>query len=637
MGETIQYQQLYQRGVKHLKRIIPLVVADVLILFLAYLISYSIRAETVLFDFGAYVGQFIGIAVGVTIASLYIFGGYRRIWSRTSGHDVQVIVLAVLTAMLILTVLDLIFAPRPLPLSVVWVANLMAMTGLVAVRYRSRLITGVKWRWRAVWRQQFPLPAIRVLIVGAGDAGQTTAWRLKYRAPKGQRYQVVGFVDDDATKQNLYIEGCRVLGPREAIPRLVAAHNIELIVVAIHNIDGLDFREVLSYCETTSARIKIVPDVFAMIDGTNGVSLLRDVKPEDLLGRQPVEWHKAVDVSAISNRVTLVTGAAGSIGSELCRQLVKYNPVKLILVDNNESGLHDLVTELRAEQPQVAVTPYLIDITNRKMLNNLFADYRPQVVFHSAAYKHVPMLEDFPNEAVRVNIGGTQQVAGLARDFGAERFVLISTDKAVNPSCVMGASKRVCELLMHALSQQTDKTLFTSVRFGNVLGSRGSVVPTFERQIEAGGPVTVTDKEMTRYFMSIPEAANLVIHAACLTKGDDLFMLRMGEVVKIVDLAERMIRLRGLVPHKDISIEFTGMRPGEKLHEELHSMEETTLPTIHPYIIELVSRRNGLQPVSFSDRLNQLFQRGLDENRNALEQLREVIALGEHQHIEELV
>jgi FlaA1/EpsC-like NDP-sugar epimerase len=212
--------------------------------------------------------------------------------------------------------------------------------------------------------------------------------------------------------------------------------------------------------------------------------------------------------------------------------------------------------------------------------------------------------------------------------------MLISTDKAVNPSCVMGASKRICELLMHALSQQTDKTLFTSVRFGNVLGSRGSVVPTFERQIESGGPVTVTDKEMTRYFMSIPEAANLVIHAACLTKGDDLFMLRMGEVVKIVDLAERMIRLRGLVPYKDIPIEFVGKRPGEKLHEELHMDNEATIPTIHPYIIELVSRRNGLQPVSFSDRLSRLFQQGLDGDRDALEQLREVIALGEHPHLE---
>ncbi len=566
--------------------------------------------------------------------SLYAFGGYSRIWSRTSGHDVRVIVFAVGTATIGLSLANVLFKSRPLPLSVIWVANLIAVTGLVAIRYRSRLISGLSWRWRAVWYHEFPDQATRVLIVGAGDSGQTTAWRLKYRAPKDQRYQIIGFVDDDPAKRNLYVEGCRVLGGRTDIPNLVDAHKVELIAVAIHNIDGPDFRDILSYCEKTAVRIKIIPDVFAMIDSTDGVSLLRDIKPEDLLGRQTVEWHKDVDATAISNRVVLVTGAAGSIGSELCRQLVTYKPLKLILVDNNESGLHDLTTELRTEKNEGVLVPYLADITNRTTLRRIFTEYRPQVVFHSAAYKHVPMLEHYPNEAVRVNIGGTQQVAGLARDFGAERFVLISTDKAVNPSCVMGASKRICELLMHALSQQTEKTLFTSVRFGNVLASRGSVVPTFNRQIEAGGPITVTDKDMTRYFMSIPEAANLVIHAACLTKGNDLFMLRMGEVVKIIDLAERTIRLRGLVPYKDIPIRFTGKRPGEKLHEELHTENEATIPTIHPYIIELVSRRNGLQPVSFSDRLNRLFRHGLDNDRDALEQLREVIALGERHHIE---
>jgi FlaA1/EpsC-like NDP-sugar epimerase len=263
-------------------------------------------------------------------------------------------------------------------------------------------------------------------------------------------------------------------------------------------------------------------------------------------------------------------------------------------------------------------------------MTRLFEEHQPQVIFHSAAYKHVPMLEDYPNEAVRVNIGGTQQVAGLARDYGAERFVLISTDKAVNPSSVMGATKRICELLMHAIASQGGHgTLFTSVRFGNVLGSRGSVVPLFNRQIEAGGPVTVTDPEMTRYFMTIPEAVNLVIHAACLTKGDDLFMLRMGEVVRIVDLAERMIRLRGLVPNKDIPIKYIGVRPGEKLHEELQSKNERAVATIHPHIVELLASKNGLQPISFSDTLDKLFHDGLSAEMDPLNQLRDIIAMGE--------
>jgi FlaA1/EpsC-like NDP-sugar epimerase len=623
------YKTPMQRNVQLVKRAVPLALADALILVVSYLAAYSVRLETYHVSLSDRARLFLLGAVILMLTLLYFFGGYRRIWSRTSGHDVQVIVSAVVLSTIILSIADLFFSPRPFPMSVVLMGNLLAMTGFVAVRYRSRLISGLSWRWRAVWHLQFP-NLTRVLIVGAGDAGQTTAWRLKHRARGENKFFVVGFVDDDPQKQGLYIENSRVLGTRTDIPALVEKYRVELIIVAIHNIDGPSFREVLSYCEHTHARIKIIPDVFALLNGKNGVQPLRDVRAEDLLGRQTVDRHAAVDMSPITNKVILVTGAAGSIGSELCRQLLSYQPVRLIMLDNNESGLHDLETELKTAQNAAILQPFLADITNRRALVGLFETYHPQVIFHSAAYKHVPILERHPNEAVRVNIGGTQQVAGLARDYGAERFVLISTDKAVHPTSIMGASKRVCELLMHAYSQQGGhNTLFTSVRFGNVLGSRGSVVPTFNRQIEAGGPVTVTDPEMTRYFMTIPEAVNLVLHAACLTKGDDLFMLRMGEVVRILDLAERMIRLRGLIPHEDISIEFTGIRPGEKLHEELHTEAETTLPTPHPYIVELITHQNGWKPVLFSDRLNSLFQMGLDGQQQALPQLLEIIALGE--------
>jgi FlaA1/EpsC-like NDP-sugar epimerase len=619
-------------GNRLLKRVVPLVIIDTLILAIAYTITFAVRTVTVPVGFGGHRGNlfFLG-SVLITLISLYILGGYNRIWSRTSGHDVKVLVSAASVSTGLMGTLDFFLAPRPLPLSVVLVGNLLAMTGFVTVRYRSRLISGFSWRWRAVWHMEFPEAQCRILIIGAGSAGQTTAWRLRHRAPNGhQTYKVIGFVDDDPGKHKMYLEGCPVLGTRAEIPYLVEKHRIDLIVVAIHNIPGREFRDVLSYCEQTTARIKIVPDVFAHIEGVNGATPLRDLKAEDLLGRQAVGWHEGTDVSPVTNKVILVTGAAGSIGSELCRQLSSYNPVKLIMLDNNESGLHDLVTELQSAKNRDFLTPVLADITDRRALSPVFAQYRPHVIFHSAAYKHVPILELHPGESVRVNIGGTQQVAGLARDYGAERFVLISTDKAVAPTSIMGASKRICELLMHAFSQQAEnRTLFTSVRFGNVLGSRGSVVPTFERQIEAGGPVTVTHRDMTRYFMTIPEAVNLVIHAACLTKGDDLFMLRMGEVVKIVDLAERMIRLRGLRPYIDIPIDFTGVRPGEKLHEKLHADSEQMTQTIHPYIVELVSRRNGLEPVSFSDRINALFRNGLDENREALSQLLEIIASGE--------
>lgn len=636
MASVVPDPRLLKRILGWLKRVWLLLLGDTLIMVVAYVITYSIRTESSPTEFDSRSNLFFAAHCLITLVALLYFGGYNRIWARTSGHDVIVMVYAVSSSSFVMLLVDLLYANERLqPLSVLFVGSLLSLMGFVALRYRSRLISGLSWRWRAIWHKEFPGQITRVLIVGAGDAGQATAWRLQHRSPNGHKFRVVGYVDDDSFKQKLYIEGRPVLGTRENIPHLVEQYSIDLIVFAIHNIPSQEFREILDYCECTPARIKLIPDVFAMISANAKSPLLRDLLPEDLLGRPAVGRHEGVDFSAVTNKVVLVTGAAGSIGSELCRQLLAFDPVKLILLDNNESGLHDLQIELTNEKTKDKLVPYLADITNRRALVKVFTDHHPQVIFHSAAYKHVPMMEQYPQESIRVNVGGTQQVAGLARDYKAERFVLISTDKAVNPTSVMGASKRICELLMHALSLQPEnRTSFTSVRFGNVLNSRGSVVPTFNRQIDAGGPVTVTDKEMTRYFMTIPEAVNLVIHAACLTKGDDLFMLRMGEVVRIVELAERMIRLRGLRPYKDIPIEFTGIRPGEKLHEELHSNAESTVPTLHPDIVQLHNLRNGLEPILFSDRINALFQFGLDNQRPALDQLIDVITLGEHQMVE---
>lgn len=549
---------------------------------------------------------FVVFAASIMVIMLHVFGVYKRIWSQTSGHGSIVIINAVTFATLVIVFAAVVVQQRPLPLSVILMGNLLSLVAFVGVRYRSRLISGLEWRWKLVWNNELPVPQTRVLIVGAGESGQVLALRLKHRLP-GSHYKVVGFVDDDPSKQDMFVEGCRVIGTRNDIISIALRHKVDLIAVAVHNVSGPDFREILSYCERTQALIKVVPDLAALVNAKQTKSLLRDVQIEDYIGRTVISHHEEIDFAPITNKVILVTGAAGSIGSELSRQITAYAPTKLVLLDNNESGLHDLIIEITTRCPELTIVPALIDIKNPTLLRSLFIEHHPQVVFHAAAYKHVPMLERYPQQALEVNIRGTINVAELALTYGVERFVLISTDKAVKPSSVMGASKRVCELMLHALSQShASETRFTSVRFGNVLGSRGSVVPTFDRQIDEGGPVTVTHEDMTRYFMSIPEAVNLILHAVCLTEGDDIYVLQMGEVVRIVELAERMIRMRGLRPYRDIDIKFTGMRPGEKMHEELFNELEKPSKTRHPYIVKIEGWDPEFDVLLFMERLSKL-------------------------------
>lgn len=608
------------------KRLAKSVLQDWLVVFTAYAVAFWVRSlDTELVDHIRGL-SFTVYSAATLVVCLYLFGVYQRIWERTSGHGITVIINAVGAATVVIVLTSTLLPDHPLPISVIVVGNALALSGFIAVRYRSRLISGASWRWRAIWYHEFPTAStVRVLIVGAGESGQAIAWRLKHRS-LDTKYTVVGFVDDDPLKRNMYVEGSLVLGDRADIPMLAERHRVDLIVVAIHNISGTDFREILSFCGRTKVRIKVVPDMFALMNANRNVAFLRDVQPEDLIGRNTVNRHYAVDMTPVKNKAILVTGAAGSIGSELCRQLPEYKPTQLVLVDSNESGLHDLTIELSGKFPNARLTPVLADITDKDLLEAIFAEYKPQIVFHAAAYKHVPMLERYPEQAIRVNIGGTRNLAELAYEYAVERFVLISTDKAVNPSSVMGASKRVCELMLSTFNQQYGhQTLYTSVRFGNVLGSRGSVVPTFNRQIDNGGPVTITDPEMTRYFMSIPEASNLVIHAACLTKGGDIFLLKMGEVVRVVDLAERMIRLRGLRPYIDIPIHFTGIRPGEKLHEELYTDLDEVLETDHPSIIQLVNHQAYLNTDLLMDNVDQLLGQRFGSNANAMKALLQVI------------
>jgi FlaA1/EpsC-like NDP-sugar epimerase len=424
-------------------------------------------------------------------------------------------------------------------------------------------------------------PRRRLLVIGAGDAGEMLMREIVriYR----HRYEPLGFLDDNTTKHGEHIHGVRVLGSIDRVTELAESHKIDEIILAIPSLRGREMRRVLDICRPVGAQIRTLPGVDNLIDGRVTVTQLSEVNIEDLLGREPVVLDTDELAKFLNGRVALVTGAGGSIGSELCRQVCRFGPKRLVLIEQAENSLFNIERALRAEYPDVDLVPCIADICDTRRIDGIFATERPQVVFHAAAHKHVPLMEANPGEAIKNNVFGTRKLADLADRYGVEKFVMVSTDKAVNPTSVMGVSKRVAEIYVQSLSQRS-RTEFVTVRFGNVLGSAGSVVPLFREQILRGGPVTVTHPEMQRYFMTIPEACQLIMQAGAMGSGGAIFVLDMGEPVKIVDLARDLIRLSGLEPEQDIEIKFTGMRPGEKLFEEIAVDEENVDKTKHPKI-----------------------------------------------------
>jgi FlaA1/EpsC-like NDP-sugar epimerase len=415
----------------------------------------------------------------------------------------------------------------------------------------------------------------RTLIYGAGDAG-VTLLREIHQNP-ALAYEVAGFIDDDAKKAGRFIHGAKVLGNGTALPSIVASQTIETVLIALPSATGAQMTIVLNHCHEAGVSYKTVPGLAEVIEGNGLATQIRDVAVEDLLGRTPVRLeHDRISAKLTGNTV-LVTGAGGSIGSELCRQIARFNPAGIVGFEIAESPLFEIDREMRQSFPNIPFYPEIGSIQNKQRLAEVLEQYRPSILYHAAAYKHVPMMEANVFEAVENNVFGTWNVALAAAHHGVEDFVMISSDKAVRPTNIMGATKRAAELLI--LELQNGGTKFVSVRFGNVLGSNGSVIPIFKQQIAAGGPVTVTHPEMRRYFMTIPEASQLVLQASTMGRGGEIFVLDMGAPVKIVDLARNLILLSGLRPGQDIKIEFTGVRPGEKLYEELNSMEEDTLPT----------------------------------------------------------
>jgi FlaA1/EpsC-like NDP-sugar epimerase len=473
-----------------------------------------------------------------------------------------------------------------IPIGIILIDGTAAFLGIAGLRALSRIFAEkAQARQR---RQEGQARRIPTLLVGAGQAGLLVAKEIAARPDLG--IEPVGFLDDDRFKVGTVVHGIRVLGSTAELPRFCERTGAEQVLITIASARGADIRRIRQLCEGVGLPTKIVPGIHEIMSGQVNLSRIRPVAIEDLLRREAVKLDEETISVAVQGRTILVTGAGGSIGSELCRQVSRFQPAQLVLVDQAENGLFHIERELREHFPAVPIAPCIADVCDEKRMASVLGRYKPAMVLHAAAHKHVPMMESNPGEAVKNNILGTRRVADLADAHGVERFVMISTDKAVNPSSVMGATKRIAEMYLQALSQRS-KTSFVTVRFGNVLGSAGSVVPIFQAQIAQGGPVSVTHPEMSRYFMTIPEACQLVLQSGAMGKGGEIFILDMGEPVKIVDLARDLIELSGFRPGEDIEIRFTGVRPGEKLFEELTMTEEHADKTRHPKIFVGRARR----------------------------------------------
>lgn len=519
----------------------------------------------------------VGVSLAIRLAVFAWFGMFAGMWRYTGARDLAALAKSATLSTLIFAVFLVLGGYRSYPRSILVIDFMLTMLLVGGLRFGVRSL----WQLAATVSQKREGTARRVLIVGAGNAGEALVREMQ--KAHGGRYEVVGFADDDPTKRGVRIHGVPVLGAIDEVSAIIERHKPDEVVVAIPSASGRAMRRIVDLVKTGTVAIRTMPGIDQLIDGRVTINQLRSVNIEDLLGREPVRLDTQSIASLIEGRVVLVTGAGGSIGSELCRQVIRFNPSKLVLVERAENALFEIHRELVHKGGTKGVVPCIADITDEARMRRVFSEHQPQVVLHAAAHKHVPMMEENPGEALKNNVGGTRAVAMLADEFKVDRFVMISTDKAVNPTSVMGATKRVAELFIQALSQRS-RTRFVAVRFGNVLGSAGSVIPIFKEQISAGGPVTVTHPDMKRYFMTIPEASQLVLQAATMGNGGEIFVLDMGEPVKIVDLARDLIRLSGLSPEKDIEIRFTGLRPGEKLFEELSTADEMAEKTRHPKI-----------------------------------------------------
>ena len=519
--------------------------------------------------------RLLPVAVIIKIGAFYFYGIYKRIWRYATVRDMFVIIGACTIANVVIALLAM-YMQVSLPRSIYVISYILDVGLICFSRLAVRMLLLMSQSHVGGESDK------SLLIIGAGDAGVMIARELVQRGEGGK---LLGFVDDDRSKIGRKLLGYEVLGSSDELDEIVRDNGVREIIIAMPSVKGSIIKKAAGKCRGLGCYVKVLPGLYELIDGKVSVQQLRNIELEDLLRRDSIQ----LDIDAISryieDKVVMVTGAGGSIGSELCRQISRAKPAKLILLGRGENSIYEIHQELVEKFGAEKYVPVIADIRDEERIDSVFSQYKPQLVFHAAAHKDVSLMEAQPVEAVKNNIFGTRLVAQAADKYGAEAFVMISTDKAVNPTSVMGASKRLAELVVQDMNRHSN-TKFAIVRFGNVLGSRGSVVPLFKKQIARGGPITITDPEMVRYFMTIPEAAQLVLQAGTFAKGGEVFLLDMGEPVKILDMARDLVELHGLIPDKDIKFVFTGLRPGEKLYEELLTAEEGTQKTCHERIFE---------------------------------------------------
>ena len=572
-----------------------LVVSDIMVLIVGFIISVSAIGSSLYLGEEKLTSLIILILVCVTV--FIALGNYKTLWNTSVDKEIMMILISVLISTSICFIVDGIMG-YIYPITFYIITALITHVGMCTIRILYRTMRKAVLYFRV---NQNVEKSTKVLIIGAGSAGKLIL-REMFENPQLNMCPV-GIIDDNINKLGKTYYNVAVVGTTDEIEQIAKNLNIDEIIFTIAKIDNVRKREIIQICKKTKCKVKTIPGICELIDGRVSIKSIRDVNIEDLLGRESIKIKDPEVVNFIKNKKVLVTGAGGSIGSELSRQIGNLNPKELILVDIYENNVYAIQQELLRKYQNLNLKVLIASVRDKKRMDEIFNTYKPEIVFHAAAHKHVPLMEDSPCEAIKNNVFGTLNTAKISAKYNVERFVLISTDKAVNPTNIMGATKRCCEMIVQMLNKNSE-TEFVAVRFGNVLGSNGSVIPLFKKQIEEGGPVTVTHPKITRFFMTIPEAVSLVLEAGAIAKGGEIFVLNMGEPVKILDLAENLIKLSGFEPNVDIKIEITGLRPGEKLYEEILMDEEGLTSTKKDKIY--IGQPIEVNQLEFFDKLNSL-------------------------------